>query len=157
MDPRTLEANDLYDMVLGRVVQTLREQRKWTQGELAERVDLAQPQVSRLEAGKMHPDFFLLTRLSKAFGLTLDDLRARVERALEIAQKAASVAVPKLGPNSKAGESGTAWWKVLGFGLLFGAVIIGVAAVLEETNSKGPGNPKPPPAPKPGSPKAPKA
>jgi len=152
VDPRALEANELYSLVLGKVIQTLREQRKWTQGELAERIDLAQPQVSRLEAGKMHPDFFLLTRLSKSFGLTLDELRARVERALEIAQKAASAAVPRLGPGSRTGEKGAGWWKVLGFGLLLGAVIVGVAAALEDGKSKEPGNPKPPP--KPGGPKA---
>ena len=98
--PKPLAENDLYALALGKVIQTLRERRKWTQGQLAERVDLAQPQISRLEAGKTQPDFFALTRLARAFGMSLDELRSQVERALEIARKAASAAVPKLGPGT---------------------------------------------------------
>jgi transcriptional regulator with XRE-family HTH domain len=131
---KPLQENELYALALGKVVQTLRERRKWTQGELAERVDLGQPQISRLEAGKMQPDFFALTRLATAFGLTLDQLRSQVERSLEIARKAASAAVPKLGP----GEKRNGWWKFVGAGLLLGAVLVGVAAVLEEAKSPKP-------------------
>ncbi|HYV48674.1 MAG TPA: helix-turn-helix transcriptional regulator [Myxococcaceae bacterium] len=139
--PKPLAENDLYALALGKVIQTLRERRKWTQGQLAERVDLAQPQISRLEAGKTQPDFFALTRLARAFGMSLDELRSQVERALEIARKAASAAVPKLGPGTS--QKRGSWWKFLGAGLLLGAVLVGVAAALEEARPK----PKPKPEP----------
>jgi transcriptional regulator with XRE-family HTH domain len=140
------EESELYALALGKAIQTLREQREWTQGQLAERADLTQPQISCLEAGKMQPDFFALTRLARAFGMTNDQLRSQVERALEIARKAAGVAAPKLGTGEKRGS----WWKFLGAGLLLGVVLVGVAAVLEEAKPKAPGGAKPPlPKPKP--------
>jgi len=141
---RAIEENDLYALALGKVIQTLRERRKWTQGQLAERVDLAQPQISRLEAGKTQPDFFALTRLARAFGMSMDELRSQVERALEIARKAATAAVPKLGSGTSEKRGG--WWKFLGAGLLLGAVLVGVAAAVEEAK------PKPKPKPEAGKP-----
>lgn len=46
----------------------LREQRGWSQRELAERAGMKQPQLARLETGQVEPKLDTLQRLAKAMG-----------------------------------------------------------------------------------------
>jgi ribosome-binding protein aMBF1 (putative translation factor) len=46
----------------------LREQRGWTQRQLADRAGMKQPQLARLETGQVEPKLDTLQRLAKAMG-----------------------------------------------------------------------------------------
>ena len=46
----------------------LREQRGWSQRELADRAGMKQPQLARLETGQVEPKLDTLQRLAKAMG-----------------------------------------------------------------------------------------
>lgn len=49
----------------------LREQRGWSQRELADRAGMKQPQLARLETGQVEPKLDTLQRLAKAMGCDL--------------------------------------------------------------------------------------
>ncbi|MBS0571116.1 MAG: helix-turn-helix transcriptional regulator [Proteobacteria bacterium] len=48
-------------------IRELREQRDWSQGDLAERLDVSRQTVNALETGKYDPSLPLAFRLSKLF------------------------------------------------------------------------------------------
>ncbi|WP_246025148.1 helix-turn-helix domain-containing protein [Saccharopolyspora antimicrobica] len=56
---------------LGRTTRELREQRSWTQAQLAEAAGMSQPAVARFEAGGTVPTIPLLERLARALGVEL--------------------------------------------------------------------------------------
>ncbi len=53
--------------VLSRI-RELREQRGWSQGELAERLDVSRQTVNAIETGKYDPSLPLAFRLARLFG-----------------------------------------------------------------------------------------
>lgn len=53
---------------------TLRQERDWTQRELADKIGIDQPFMSKIEAGKHDPGLKLLSSIAEAFGLTVSDL-----------------------------------------------------------------------------------
>ncbi len=57
-----------------------REARGWTLADLAERSGVSRAMVSKIERGEASPTAALLGRLAAAFGLTLSQLFARIER-----------------------------------------------------------------------------
>jgi DNA-binding XRE family transcriptional regulator len=60
---------------LSRVLKTLREQRELTQVQLAKKVRVTQPYISKLEAGdKANPSLDVLKRLARALGVPVTDL-----------------------------------------------------------------------------------
>lgn len=59
---------------LGSRLRSLRQERGGTQTELGQRVDLAQPEVSRYESGTKTPSVPTLLRLARALDVSLDDL-----------------------------------------------------------------------------------
>jgi ribosome-binding protein aMBF1 (putative translation factor) len=56
---------------LGAAVRELREQRGWTQAQLAETASMTQPAVARFEAGGTVPTIPVLERLAHALGARL--------------------------------------------------------------------------------------
>jgi ribosome-binding protein aMBF1 (putative translation factor) len=57
---------------LGAAVREMREQRGWTQAQLAEAAGMTQPAVARFEAGGTVPTIPVLERLAHALGATLE-------------------------------------------------------------------------------------
>ena len=62
----------------GRVLREARERAGLTQLELAERLDVSQPVVARLESGRANPR---LETLNKAIAATGHDMRVELERS----------------------------------------------------------------------------
>jgi transcriptional regulator with XRE-family HTH domain len=57
---------------LGRAVRELREQRGWSQSQLAQSAGMTQSAVARFEAGGTVPTLAVLERLARAFEMELD-------------------------------------------------------------------------------------
>lgn len=62
---------------LGTAVRSLREERGWTQRQLAEAAGMTQPAVARFEAGGTTPTLAVLDRVARALGV---DLVVRFDR-----------------------------------------------------------------------------
>jgi transcriptional regulator with XRE-family HTH domain len=58
----------------GERLATLRHERGWTQRELADKIRIDQPFMSKIEACKHDPGLKLLASIAQAFGLTLSEL-----------------------------------------------------------------------------------
>src|SRR5689334_8555586 len=129
--PKLNEAQ-VREMAFGQVIAGLREQRGWTQGKLAEAVGIAQSALSRLESGKGTLDVFVVQRLAAQFGMTIEQLDARVQQALQVAQNAARAA-----PAMASKETEPNWWGVLGFVAGGALVTFAVATVIEAATSSG--------------------
>jgi len=97
-------SQQMYSMVLGRVVAYLRQQHGWNQGELAERVHSTQSTISRVERGEVLPDALLFRELAMAFDMTSDGLHDKVDEATKRAEAMAKVASPSV--KEKKGD----WW-----------------------------------------------
>ena len=60
---------------LGTTIRRLREATGWTQQELAQRAELGQPYLSRLERGdQRNPSLAVVKRLARAFGVSIEEL-----------------------------------------------------------------------------------
>lgn len=127
-DGMALREPDVYALVLGRVIATLRERRGWTQAQLAQTVNIAQSSVSRIEKGQTTPEIYLFQQLAYAFGMTPGDLDVMVRRAHARTQAAAQAAAPSGGTEP--------WWVVAagvaGIAGFVGLVVFAVAAALAE-------------------------
>jgi transcriptional regulator with XRE-family HTH domain len=55
-------------------IRALRTENSWSQGQLAERIDAEQAQVSRYESGRAVPSLATVVRLAEAFGVCTDYL-----------------------------------------------------------------------------------
>ena len=60
--------------VTGKTIRELREKRKFTQKELAERLNLSDKTISKWETGKGLPDIGVIDDLSKALGISIGEL-----------------------------------------------------------------------------------
>jgi transcriptional regulator with XRE-family HTH domain len=58
----------------GRRVRKLRTERKWTQEDLAERLDVTWVYISNLENGRRSPSFALIERISLVFHVPVMEL-----------------------------------------------------------------------------------
>ena len=63
-------------MTFGQRLYTLREERGWSQDELAEKADVSRQTVSNWENDKVQIDAEKLKRLSEVFGVGMDELYA---------------------------------------------------------------------------------
>jgi len=61
-------------MVIGDRIRQLRQERRWTQAEFAEKLGVHQKQVSSYERGVNVPSTEILIKLAEAFNVTLDYL-----------------------------------------------------------------------------------
>ena len=55
-------------------LRELRDARGWSQGELAERLDVSRQTVNALETGKYDPSLPLAFRIARLFGLRIEDV-----------------------------------------------------------------------------------
>jgi putative transcriptional regulator len=55
-------------------LRALREERDWSQGELAERLEVSRQTVNALETGKYDPSLPLAFRIARLFGLRIEDV-----------------------------------------------------------------------------------
>ena len=149
--------SQIYALVLGRVVGHLREQRAWSQQQLAAAAGLTQPTLSRIERGQVLPDAFTLRQLAGAFGMTSAELTQRIDRALEQTAQVARSSAPAA-PQKKSAST-LPWWQVAvaaaGAAGLAGLVAFAVGSALDGGKKpRAPGGAPPRPAPPPGRPPA---
>ena len=137
--PRASQDPQVYSLALGLAVQQLRERKQFSQKELAEKIGVSQPTLSRLERGLGRADALTLRKVADALSLTVDHLNAQIDAALNKAEKAARQTVGKASPASE-----STWWDsaigVAGVLGLAGLIAFAVAAALSEDDQK----PKPP-------------
>jgi len=55
-------------------LRTLREAQGWTQGDLAERLDVSRQTVNALETGRYDPSLPLAFRIARLFGLRIEEI-----------------------------------------------------------------------------------
>lgn len=60
--------------VTGATIKELREKKRITQAELADRLNVSDKTISKWETGKGYPDITLLEPISQVFGITLTEL-----------------------------------------------------------------------------------
>ena len=78
-------------MTLGENIVRLRTQKNWSQGDLADALDISRQSVSKWETDASIPELDKLLKLSELFGVTLDELvrgedAPKVETAAHAAQ-----------------------------------------------------------------------
>lgn len=61
-------------MELGKKIKELRLQNKWTQTELAQKLNTTQDTISLWELGKSYPDVLSVVNICKLFNITSDYL-----------------------------------------------------------------------------------
>lgn len=66
-------------MAIGDRIRRLRQDRRWTQAELGEKLDVQQKQVSAYERGVNIPSTEVLIKLAEVFNVTLDYLAFEAE------------------------------------------------------------------------------
>ena len=88
-------------MTLGESITRLRTQKGWSQGDLADALDVSRQSISKWETDTSVPELEKLIRLSELFGVTLDAL-VRGEQAETQAENAAHAAPPQSAPTSPA-------------------------------------------------------
>jgi transcriptional regulator with XRE-family HTH domain len=59
---------------LGARVRQCREQKQWTQEDLAERAELDRSYIAGIEAGLRNPSIKAVSKIAKGLGLSLSDL-----------------------------------------------------------------------------------
>lgn len=65
--------------ITGNTIRKLREAKKLTQAQLAEKLDVSDKAVSKWETGQSYPDFQRLVLLSDYFGMSLDELVRNID------------------------------------------------------------------------------
>jgi putative transcriptional regulator len=56
------------------ILRELRAERGWSQGELAQRLDVARQSVNAIETGKYDPSLPLAFRIARLFGKKIEDI-----------------------------------------------------------------------------------
>jgi len=67
-------------LVLGKVIRELREERKLTQEAVAHAAGVHPTWVSRLESGTLNPSWGMVSRVASALGVEVSELAKRAER-----------------------------------------------------------------------------
>lgn len=70
-------------MDLGKKIITMRNEKKLSQEQLAEKLNVTRQTISNWENGKFYPDIDSLVNLSKYFNVSLDDLLSYDEKVLD--------------------------------------------------------------------------
>ena len=60
--------------IISKYLQLLRKKHNFTQDELAKRLDISRQAVSKWETGAAIPDLEVLLKISKLYGITINDI-----------------------------------------------------------------------------------
>jgi putative transcriptional regulator len=63
-------------------LKVLRAERDWSQGDLADRLQVSRQSVNAIETGKYDPSLPLAFRISELFGLAIEDIFASPSKDL---------------------------------------------------------------------------
>ncbi|MGZ0087205.1 helix-turn-helix domain-containing protein [Caldibacillus thermoamylovorans] len=74
---------------LGETLKQLRKQRRWTQEQLAEQLNVSRSQISKWEHGSLLPDVQSLEKLCRLFGVSADFLLGSEARRRELLREVA--------------------------------------------------------------------
>jgi len=90
-------------MTLGENIVRLRTQKNWSQGDLADALDISRQSVSKWETDASIPELDKLLKLSELFGVTLDELVhgeevPKTETAMPAAQTVPASFAPQATP-----------------------------------------------------------
>ena len=55
-------------------LRVLRAEREWSQGDLADRLDVSRQSVNAIETGRYDPSLPLAFRIAELFGLAIEDI-----------------------------------------------------------------------------------
>ncbi len=131
--PHTHNEADVYALLVGRTVATLRERKGWRQDQLAKLVGIGQPTLSRLERGQTEPGAYVIRRLAAAFDMTPAEFSQIVEDGFAQTADAAR--------SSLRGSSAGSWWEpviaMAGAGGLAALMTMSVGAVVEKHERNG--------------------
>lgn len=105
-----------YNIITGKLVAHLRKQRNMSQRDLAEKLQVAQSTLSRIERGEIPPDIWQFRALAATFGMSEAQLLQRVDAAIEQARKAAQANTQR--SDDSAWEAVVAVAGVVGLGAL---------------------------------------
>lgn len=117
-------------MTLGENIARLRAQKGWSQGDLADALDVSRQSISKWETGSSVPELDRLVQMSELFGITLDELVRGADAVPAAAPTAASVPAP---PQDWASGRRTAGIIMLASGcflLLLGLILGGMVATV---------------------------
>lgn len=64
----------LYTLSMENRLKLLRAQRKWSQADLAERLEVSRQSVNAIETGRYDPSLPLAFRIAELFGLTIEEV-----------------------------------------------------------------------------------
>jgi len=59
---------------LKNTLRELRAERRWSQGELADRLDVSRQTINALETGKYDPSLPLALRIARLFGTSVEEI-----------------------------------------------------------------------------------
>ena len=68
-------------LVMENRLRVLRAERNWSQGDLAERLEVSRQSVNAIETGKYDPSLPLAFRIAELFGLAIEDVFVSPSRA----------------------------------------------------------------------------
>ncbi|QRY59771.1 helix-turn-helix domain-containing protein [Sphingobacterium siyangense] len=66
---------------IGSKISTLRKQKGWSQGDLAQKIDASREIIGKYERNEDLPSIEMVAKMAKAFGVTVDFLIGEVENA----------------------------------------------------------------------------
>jgi putative transcriptional regulator len=64
-------------LIMRNRLKVLRAERDWTQGDLAERLEISRQSVNAIETGKYDPSLPLAFRIADLFAMTIEDIFQR--------------------------------------------------------------------------------
>jgi putative transcriptional regulator len=67
-------------IVLGKYVVKLRQQKGWTQSELARNCDKDRQSIERLEKGKINPSAYYLYQIAQGLGIEFEDFLKAIKQ-----------------------------------------------------------------------------
>ncbi|MEB9681075.1 transcriptional regulator [Bacillus thuringiensis serovar pingluonsis] len=83
-------------MIFSERLKEEREERNWSQSDLAEKIHVSRQSVSKWETGKNYPSIEIIIHLSDLFGITIDELlRSDEELTQKVIEDSKQLAYPK--------------------------------------------------------------
>jgi transcriptional regulator with XRE-family HTH domain len=121
-------------VALGKVIARLREDRGLSQADLAARVGISQPTLSRFERGAGKPDALTMKKLAAELGVSVDAVNNRIDEVLAQAKKLSANVTQR-----STGQDG--WWDtavaLLGAIGVVALIVVAVAAVFGGSKAGG--------------------